>query len=135
MCKVAKAADYHRAQRRDVRRETPMADLARDESDASPEGLEVVDVRSLAPEDEVLARMEFHRLFAALLEDLQEVFAMRLEGYTNRQIADTIGRSERLVEMNLRTIRGLLRPHLKDRSPVPPDRSGNSPMGSVDVRP
>ena len=44
---------------------------------------------------------------------------LRLEGYTNAEIAAQIGRVERTVELKLRTIRGLLAPHLRTGSEGP----------------
>ena len=56
---------------------------------------------------------EFEHLLAVLPKDLQRILALRLDGNTNAQIAALIDRSERLVELKLKTIRGLLRPHLR----------------------
>ena len=66
----------------------------------------------MGPEDEAVAREEFARLLAVLPEDLQRVFALRLEGYTNAEIGAQVGRVERTVELKMKTIRALLRPHL-----------------------
>jgi DNA-directed RNA polymerase specialized sigma24 family protein len=107
MCKVANTAERHRAQRRDVFRERSMTALA---SESSP--ADWADGQIAAPEDEVVAREEFARLLAVLPEDLQQVFALRLEGWSNAEIAVEIGRVERTVELKLRAIRGLIRPHL-----------------------
>jgi hypothetical protein len=46
---------------------------------------------------------------------------MRLDGYTNAEIAKQIGRVERTVELKMTTIRGLLRPHV-DEAPLPADQ-------------
>jgi DNA-directed RNA polymerase specialized sigma24 family protein len=119
MCKVANTADRHRAQRRDVRREKLLADFAIDPTEPELRGAEPRDFRGLGPEAEAVAREEFTRLLAVLPEDLQRVFVLRLEGYTNAEIAAEIGRVERTVELKLRAIRGLLRPHLGDVLPPP----------------
>jgi DNA-directed RNA polymerase specialized sigma24 family protein len=107
MCKVANTVDRLRAQRRDVFRERPMA------GPKSEAGMpEPADFRLAGPEAEAIAREEFARLLAVLPEDLQEVFALKIEGWSNAEIAAEIGRVERTVELKMRTIRGLLQPHL-----------------------
>ncbi len=107
VCKVANAADWNRAQRRDVFRERPFPSAG-----PGTEAWEPEDFRLAGPEAEVVAREEFDRLLRILPEDFQQVFALRLEGYTNAEIAAEIGRVERTVELKLRAIRGLLLPHL-----------------------
>jgi RNA polymerase sigma factor (sigma-70 family) len=113
MCKVANTADYHRAKRRDLRREVALGDIKSDANESAPRLSEPENFRELDPGDEAIARMEFVRLLDLLPDDLREVFVMRLEGYTNAQIAAQIGRVERTVELRMRTIRALLRPHLE----------------------
>jgi DNA-directed RNA polymerase specialized sigma24 family protein len=112
ICKVANTAERHRAQRRDVRRERPL-----DAADAAAERFpptehEPEDPRWMSPEDEAVAREEFDRLRAVVPDDLRPVLDLRLEGYTNAEIARQINRVERTVELKLRAIRGLLAPHL-----------------------
>jgi DNA-directed RNA polymerase specialized sigma24 family protein len=121
LCKVANTAERHRAQRRDVRRERPLGDV-----DAAAEGVaptenehEHEDPRWMSPDDEAVAREEFDRLRAILPEDLWPVFDLRVEGYTNAEIAAQIHRVERTVELKLRAIRGLLEPHLEFPPPRP----------------
>jgi RNA polymerase sigma factor (sigma-70 family) len=113
MCNVANTADYHRAKRRDLRREVSLGDIKADANESGPRPSEPEDFRQLDPGDEAIARMEFARLLDLLPDDLREVFVMRLEGYTNAQIGTRIGRVERTVELRMRTIRALLRPHLE----------------------
>ena len=48
---------------------------------------------------------EFQRLLSGLRPDLQTVARMKLEGYTNREIAAELGRVERTVERKLGRIR------------------------------
>jgi DNA-directed RNA polymerase specialized sigma24 family protein len=123
MCKVANTAAHHHAQRRDVRREVSLEDIGTGVDGARLPPFEPEDYRGLDPADEAVARIEFARLLGVLPDDLREVFVMRLEGCTNVQIAAQIGRVERTVELKLRAIRGLLRPHLAD-CPPPPNRTG-----------
>jgi DNA-directed RNA polymerase specialized sigma24 family protein len=110
---VANTADYHQAKRRDWRREVSLGDIKADANELGPRLSEPEDFRELDPGDEAIARMEFVRLLDLLPDDLREVFGMRLEGYTNAQIGARIGRVERTVELRMRTIRALLRPHLE----------------------
>jgi RNA polymerase sigma-70 factor (ECF subfamily) len=120
MRKVANTAHHDHAQRRDIRRERPLVNLAADTASAGRANPEPEDFRTLSPEDEAIAREEFDRLLAVLPEDLKQVFAMRLEGYTNSEIAEQIGRVERTVELRMRVIRGLLRPYVKVGPPTQP---------------
>ena len=115
VCKVANTADRHRAQRRDVRREVPLAD---GDTERAFGAHEPEDVRGLQPEDEAIAREEFARLLDLLPDDLRQVFVMRIDGYSNAEIARQIGRVERTVELKLKTIRKLLQPHLTDEATV-----------------
>lgn len=113
MRKVASTAKHHHAQRRDVRRERPLRDFAADAAGPDQSWIEPKDFRAvrrpaLRPDDVVVARDEFERLLALLPADLQRVFALKLEDYTNAEIAAQIDRGERTVELKMRAIRGLL---------------------------
>jgi RNA polymerase sigma-70 factor (ECF subfamily) len=109
LCKVVNTAEYHRAQRRDVRRERLLSDTPDDGfTPAEPE-----DPRWIGPEDEAAAREEFDRLRNLVPDDLRPVFDLRLEGYTSAEIARQINRVERTVALKLRAIRGVLEPHLE----------------------
>jgi RNA polymerase sigma factor (sigma-70 family) len=107
LCKVANTADRHRARRRDVRREQPLDGVVDRSARTEPE-----DPRGMGPEDEAVARDEFARLLTVLPEDLQQILALRLEGYTNAEIATRLGRVERTIELKMRALRALLAPHL-----------------------
>jgi hypothetical protein len=65
------------------------------------------------PEDEAMTLEEFDRLLTVLPDDLKPVFALRLEGYTNAEIARQLDRVERTIELKPKTIRGLLRPSVQ----------------------
>jgi RNA polymerase sigma-70 factor (ECF subfamily) len=115
MCKVASTAKQHRAQRRDVRREQPLEGpnpSAGGQSRGAPPD-EPVDRYLIAPEFRAIAQEEFDRLLTVLPEDLQRVFTLRLQGYTNAEIALQMDRVERTVELKLRAIRAVLGPHLR----------------------
>jgi RNA polymerase sigma-70 factor, ECF subfamily len=126
MCKVANTIDHYRAGRRDFRREVPLGATVPDVDAPGARPFEPEDGRALDPADEVVARLEFTRLFKLLPDDLQEVLAMRLDGYTNAEIGAEIGRVEGTVELKMRTIRGLLRRHVDDVA----EPSGDEPTRS-----
>ncbi len=68
------------------------------------------DVQNLAakePTPDMLAAIneECQRLMSALDDGLRPVARMKLEGYTNREIAEQLGRVERTVERKLERIR------------------------------
>lgn len=67
----------------------------------------VLDFDDNTPPPDMLAAIkeEFERLMNVLEEDLRPVAQMKLEGYTNREIAETMGRVERTVERKLDRIR------------------------------
>ena len=110
MCKVANTADYHRAGRRDVRRERPLDGVRRRGAGVGRARGPAVD---RAPRTRPSPARSSSGCCAILPDDLRPVFALRLEGFTNAQIAAQLGRVERTVELKLRTIRALLRPHLE----------------------
>ena len=94
ICKVANTAEWHYARRRDVRREQSLhAPHARGFASTEPG-----DLQWIRPEDEAVAREEFDRLRNVVPADLRPVFDLRLEGYTNAEIARRINRVERTVE-------------------------------------
>jgi DNA-directed RNA polymerase specialized sigma24 family protein len=112
LCKLSSVRDRHFARRRDVRREqgVPVAAGAGSASDRDLDALR--DFKAMTPANEAVARDEFERLLALLPEDLREVVVLRLAGYSNAEIGARIGRVERTVELKLKVIRGLLRPHI-----------------------
>jgi len=122
LCKVAGTADRHHARRRDVRRDRPLPDRAGEGATTDQDqDLGALEGRvRISPADEAVARLEFERLLAVLPDDLRQLVALRLDGYTNAEIAARLGRVERTVELKLRTIRALLRPHLKGTRPAGP---------------
>ena len=59
-----------------------------------------------SPEFAAQAAEEFRRLLGLLGDDsLREVALRKMEGYTNKQIADQLGCIEQTVERKLRSIR------------------------------
>jgi RNA polymerase sigma-70 factor (ECF subfamily) len=112
MSKVINTADCHRARKRDVFRERPLGGHATDGASPNRAHPEPEDRHWMGPEDEAVAHEEFARLRDGLPEDLRPVFDMKLQGYTNAEIAARLGRVERTVELKLQAIRGLLGPRL-----------------------
>jgi RNA polymerase sigma factor (sigma-70 family) len=64
------------------------------------------------PEQAAQFTEELARLFRALPEDLQAVAKLKMEGYTNQEIAQRLGCSERTVERRIRMIRAHWRKEL-----------------------
>jgi RNA polymerase sigma factor (sigma-70 family) len=100
--KTRNAARQHTRERRDVRREQPAAgpdDIA---------GIPLAETPDWGPRpDEAVALAEAFQTRLELLPDpvLRRVALCRLEGYSNREIADQLGCTERSVERKLNLIR------------------------------
>src|SRR5262249_8645299 len=105
LCKVANAAHHHRRARRDVRRERPWALPSDPLANGSDLPADVPELRVLAPEDEVISRLELARMLRRLRKDQRQIIAWKLDGYTNAEIGRKIARTERTVELKLRLIR------------------------------
>ena len=113
LCKVASSANHHRAQRRDYRRELALLREDEESTLAGTRSGSVADRITLGPAEQLEAREEFERLLNKLPPELQRVIVLRLEGYTNAEIARILGRVERTVELKLKAIRAVLRPHIE----------------------
>lgn len=109
LCKVANAAKKHQAARRDVRREQLPA--GRDSAIDRDPILNLMDGRTPSAEEAASLEEEIERWFAIIPERLRPIAQWRLEGYSNREIAAKIQRTERSVELKLQIIRR----HLEDR--------------------
>jgi RNA polymerase sigma factor (sigma-70 family) len=102
--KARDAADRHLAARRDVRRVRPLPSSEEGGSDASPEAF-APDTEP-TPEEAAIFNEALERRLRELPEpELQRVALMKLEGYTNREIADALECSERGIERKLNLIR------------------------------
>jgi RNA polymerase sigma-70 factor (ECF subfamily) len=108
LCKVANVAHHHQRARRDVRRERRPASGSGPHENGGDLPIELHRSRSLSPEEEAISRIELARMLGLLREDLREILAGRLEGYTNAEIGRHIGRTERTVELKMRLIRQIL---------------------------
>ncbi len=73
------------------------ADLADD--------LQNIAAKEPSPDMLVAINEQCHRLLSRLNQELRTVARMKLDGYTNREIANSMGRVERTVERKLDRIR------------------------------
>ena len=93
-----------RRDKRDIAREQTIAD--RDESESAHWALEQMDAAGPSPaEAAVLNEALECRLEALADPELRQIALWRLEGYTNREIADRLDCTERSVERRLERIR------------------------------
>ncbi len=74
-----------------------------------PKGIEQLIGTGPSPEFEAASEEEFSRLLERIDQpDLREVALLRLDGYSNQEIAERIGRNVRSVERKLNLIRSLV---------------------------
>jgi RNA polymerase sigma factor (sigma-70 family) len=103
--KVRNAADHHFAAKRDVRRKQPLPSSDESRSDAPHEAL-VPESDGPTPAEAAALNEALERRLRDLPEpDLRQVALMKLEGYTNREIAEALQCGERSVERKLNLIR------------------------------
>jgi RNA polymerase sigma factor (sigma-70 family) len=103
--KARNAADRHFAAIRDVRRERhlPLSDASRSDAPHEAFALEAVEP---TPAEAAALNEELERRLRVLPEpDLRQVALMKLEGYTNPEIAEAMECSERSVERKSNLIR------------------------------
>ena len=67
--------------------------------------LEHVDKTQPSPEEKVIIVEELNRLLQGLSEELRQIVLWKLDGFTNAEIACTIGRTVRCVELKMQLIR------------------------------
>lgn len=109
--KIRARGSFHRAARRDVRRERPAPD------DTLARSLDRVESREPQP----FLRLVALEVLESLPAPLGQIVRWRLEGYEVAEIARRAGRSKRSVERLLRECRQSLRDLLPDRDHVPTD--------------
>ena len=103
--KVRNAADHHFAAKRDVRRKQPIPSSDESRSDAPHEAL-VRESDEPTPAEAAALNEALERRLRDLPEpDLRQVALMKLEGYTNREIAEALRCGERSLERKLNLIR------------------------------
>lgn len=102
--KARHAATRQRRQRRDYRREQPVA--AREDDSLSPEWVYAqMEQEEPTPADGAALAEELRRRLDSLEPELRQVALWRLEGYINTEIAEKLGCVERTVERKLVLIR------------------------------
>jgi RNA polymerase sigma-70 factor, ECF subfamily len=97
--KCARWADYYRAQRRDVRRETPLPTSG----DGAP-SWEALN-REPTPAEAILLTETVERLLTELKDRDREMVVLSLQGETTSNIATAIGCADRTVERVLERVR------------------------------
>jgi RNA polymerase sigma factor (sigma-70 family) len=103
--KVRNAADHHLAAKRDVRRKQPIPSSDGSRSDAPSEAPDL-ESDGPTPAEAASVNEALERRLQDLPEpDLRQVALMKLEGYTNREIAEALRCGERSVERKLNLIR------------------------------
>jgi RNA polymerase sigma factor (sigma-70 family) len=102
--KARNAAKKQAREKRDVAREQTISD--RDESESPHWALEQMDAAGPSPAEAALLNEALERRLEALADpELRQIALWRLEGYTNREIADRLDCTERSVERRLERIR------------------------------
>jgi RNA polymerase sigma factor (sigma-70 family) len=106
--KARNTAREHRRERRDVARERAESPAAADDTSCPGWALERMDASGPSPAEAVALNEALERRLASLADpELRRVALWRLEGYTNREIADRLDCTERSVERRLERIRKL----------------------------
>jgi RNA polymerase sigma factor (sigma-70 family) len=102
--KARNAAKKQACQRRDIAREQTIADL--DEEGSAHWVIEQMAAAGPSPAESALLNEALERRLAALESPgLRQIALWRLEGYTNREIADRLDCTERSVERRMERIR------------------------------
>jgi len=102
--KARNAAKKQLRDKRDIAREQTIADS--DESESAHWALEQMDAASPSPAEAAVLNEALERRLEALADpELRQIALWRLEGYTNREIADRLDCTERSIERRLERIR------------------------------
>jgi RNA polymerase sigma factor (sigma-70 family) len=102
--KARNAAKKQTRDKRDVAREQTIAE--RDEWESAHWALEQMDAAGPSPAEAAVLNEALERRLEALADpELRQIALWRLEGYTNREIADLLDCTERSVERRLERIR------------------------------
>jgi hypothetical protein len=110
--KVANVANRHTAACRDVRRE--VRSPAESQQDGRWPTWTLDDVRDSTPSPDVVIALEeeLKSLLSALSSEQKKVAILRMDGYTNEEIAKKVGRSVSAVELKFKIIRERLKSRL-----------------------
>jgi RNA polymerase sigma factor (sigma-70 family) len=102
--KARNAAKKQARDRRDIAREQTIAE--RDDGESAHWALEQMDAAGPSPAEAALLNEALERRLEALADpELRQIALWRLEGYTNREIADQLDCTERSVERRMERIR------------------------------
>jgi RNA polymerase sigma factor (sigma-70 family) len=103
--KASNARRNHHRERRDVAREQSLV-TDRDDSSCPGWALEQMDRSTPSPAEAAVLNEALERRLESLgNSELRQIALWRLEGYSNREIADRIKRTERAVERRMERIR------------------------------
>jgi RNA polymerase sigma factor (sigma-70 family) len=102
--KARNAAKKQARDKRDIAREQTIAD--RDEGESAHWALEQMDAAGPSPAEAALLNEALERRLEVLADpELSQIALWRLEGYSNREIADRLDCTERSVERRMERIR------------------------------
>jgi RNA polymerase sigma factor (sigma-70 family) len=102
--KARNVAKKQARDRRDIAREQTISD--RDDGESAHWALEQMDAAGPSPAEAVLLNEALERRLEVLADpELRQIALWRLEGYTNREIADRLDCTERSVERRMERIR------------------------------
>lgn len=114
--KSRRAIAKHRRQKRDVRRET--APPAGGDSSEDLTWSDLVGDGEATPEQAAAFVEDVEQRLARLDERLREIVILRLEGYSNREIAERLDVAERTVERKLERVRSVWLAEAEQDSPA-----------------
>jgi RNA polymerase sigma factor (sigma-70 family) len=104
LCKVRNAAKAQGREKRDIGREQTIP--GDDEKGSAYWALEQMEASGPSPAEAAVLNEALERRLAALADpELRQIALWRLEGYTNREIADKLDMTERSVERRTERIR------------------------------
>jgi len=102
--KARNAAKKQMREKRDVGRERTIAE--QDEGESAQWALEQMDAAGPSPAEAAVLNEALERRLEALADpELRQIALLRLEGYTNREIADQFDCTERSIERRMERIR------------------------------
>jgi RNA polymerase sigma-70 factor, ECF subfamily len=105
LTKVREQVRFHRREKRDVHRESRPGDSTKsNESD----GFELLSGEALSPEVAAEFADQFEKLMSSLDEEERRVLSLKIDDYTNEEIADSIGSSERTVRRIVKRLKTVL---------------------------
>jgi RNA polymerase sigma factor (sigma-70 family) len=104
--KARNASRDHHRDRRDIARELTLPTSTNDDRSCPDWALELMDASAPSPAEAAVLNEALERRLASLADpQLRQIALARLEGFTNREIADQLDCTERSVERKLERIR------------------------------